>query len=176
MFLAGCGSSGSDTPAEGGAPADGPPAPVDTASTADAGAGMDTSPEAGDTAAGGACRFDRESPDDKLAPGLVTLFAANPGPRKVLIGFNQQPATQTLPECQNCGGCQTCAERTAALSAIEREVTEIQKCVLERVKALGGEFLERFALSNVTLVRLDRTQALEVAALTDVRAIEDAED
>jgi hypothetical protein len=118
------------------------------------------------------CSSAREPTDGKLTPDLLRFYDVAPGPRQVLIGYKTSANVQPLPDC---GGPRECPERTAAIAALDREVMELQRCTVERIMAVGGQFLERFWLGNITLARLSRTQSLDVAGLTDVRLIEDAE-
>jgi hypothetical protein len=87
---------------------------------------------------------------------------------------SQRPRWAHRPGCESSGGRQ-CPERDAAIAAIERMVDEIQRCVVERIGMIGGEFLERFWLGNSTLARLSHSQALDIAGLTDVRNMDDGD-
>jgi len=131
--------------------------------------------DGGTSTAAVVCSAARESPDGKLTPELLRFYAGNPGPRRVLITHNKGADIQPLPECTGCGGCRQCPERDAAIAALDRMVMELQRCTVERITAVGGEFLERFWLGNIIHARLSRAQALDVAALPEVRGIEDAE-
>jgi len=120
----------------------------------------------------GVCSWVREAIEGKLTPELLRFYAADPGPREVLIDYKTSANMQPL---LGCGRLRECPERAAYITALDREVMELQRCTVERIMAVGGQFLERFWSSNATLARLSRTQALEVAGLTDVRTIGDAE-
>jgi hypothetical protein len=122
-----------------------------------------------------ACSNQRESAIGKLTPALDHVYNVTPGPRRVFITYKKSADIQPLPVCTDCGGCRTCPQRDAALAAIERQVIELQRCTVEHLQQIGGAFLERFALGNITLARLDRAQALDVATLIEVRQLEDAD-
>jgi hypothetical protein len=143
--------------------------------------GATTSPDAArDTATGttdagpppARCDFARENGSGKITPDLAQAYASNPGPRGVLIGYHRQANIQPLP---GCGDQRTCPERDAAVADLDRQVAEIQRCTVERIVAIGGVFLERFWLGNITHARLAAGQAQDIASLTDVRMIEDAD-
>jgi hypothetical protein len=131
--------------------------------------------DAGPSEQPAACAYVRESLAGKLTEPLIFAFAKNPGPRRVFIQYKRHPVITPLPGCESSGGRPPCPEREAAIAAIEQMVDEIQRCVVMRLPMIGGEFLERFWLGNSTLARLDYAQALDIAGLTDVRQLDDAD-
>jgi hypothetical protein len=145
--------------------------PDATTSPGDA-AGEAAAPAADGGAAPAPCAFARENGSGKITPDLARVYASNPGPRGVFILYKRQANVQPLPEC---AGGRTCPERDAAIAALDQQVAEIQRCTVERIAAIGGVFLERFWLGGITHARLTAGQALDIAGLTDVRSIEDAD-
>ena len=154
-----------DADADATQPTDGQP-PV-----ADVPRAVDSSPDIASVA----CPYPRESAAGKLTDQLFQAYQRDPSPRRVIIQYRQQPVITPLPECADSGGGRTCPAREAALAAIERMVDEIQRCVVARVDAIGGQFLERFVFGNGTLVRLSQAQAADIATLTDVSQMDDGD-
>lgn len=183
ISVAACGGGRSGVGAAG--PVDGG---VDQAATTDLSSGVDlpSDLQPGDTRSGEtsssqspdaapACSNARDSGAGKISPQLQQAYQKDASPRRVFLLYRESPTLPPLPECTNCGGCRTCPERDAVWAQRDQIVTAFQRCVVDRVRAIGGEFLEQFQIGNITLVRLSLAQATDIAMLADVRQLDDAD-
>jgi hypothetical protein len=118
------------------------------------------------------CKYERGPFDGKIEKSLLDVYATGVATRNVLILYNEA-TTPPLPTCPPPE--RTCPARQAALDERRKQSEESQRCVVARITAIGGRFELQSPLLPLAIARLSLAQAQDIAALTDVRSIQDAE-
>lgn len=121
----------------------------------------------------GSCRYQRGPADGKIAKTLLDAYAGGAASRNVAVVYNSEP-NDTLPMCPPPD--RNCPARQAEVEARRKRADEVKRCVSARITMLGSQPLEVPVLMlPVTLARLTLAQAQDIAGLTDVRSLEDAQ-